>query len=85
MYFGPFAVAPRCKGQGLGRALLDEVERLSRLRGISEIEIRVVNHRSDLFPMYEKLGYDYCGESPYPKPEILTRPSHFLVMRKKLT
>lgn len=85
MYFGPFAVAPRYKGQGYGRILLDEVERLSRQKGLTEIEISVVNHRSDLFPMYEKLGYEYCGECPYPKPEILTRPAHFIIMRRKLT
>jgi predicted N-acetyltransferase YhbS len=85
MYFGPFAVSCRSQGKGVGKLLMSEVDRIARANGISYVDINVVNHRSDLLPMYAKLGYDDIGTiTEYPFPERLSRPAHFVNLRRKL-
>jgi GNAT superfamily N-acetyltransferase len=58
LYFGPFAVRPDCQGKGIGRIMLEEIERLTSLHSATAIDISVVNHRSDLLPWYTSLGKD---------------------------
>jgi len=68
LYFGPFAVDPSAQGAGVGRALLQHVEQLARSRGCHGLEITVVNCRSDILPMYERLGFVEVGTEPFPHP-----------------
>lgn len=86
LYFGPFAVHPEMQGRGIGKQMLYELERIAQEKKLSQMEIRVVNHRLDLIPWYESLGYEHTGSSEWPSAhlEVLTRPSHFLNMVKKL-
>jgi hypothetical protein len=48
------------------------------------VEIHVVNHRSDVLAMYERMGYVRFDEEPFPFPERCTRPSFFVLLRKEL-
>lgn len=80
LYFGPFA----SKRRGVGKILLEEAERIAKIRGCVSIDINVINVRTDVLPWYLKNGYVVIGEKPYPKPDSCTRNVHFLMMRKVL-
>mmetsp|Transcript_26083 Transcript_26083/g.43438 ORF Transcript_26083/g.43438 Transcript_26083/m.43438 type:complete len:124 (-) Transcript_26083:1016-1387(-) len=84
IYFGPLAVLPEKKGQGIGSLLMNEVYKIALSMGIHFIEIAVVNVRSDIIPMYERLGYRLCGEAPFPHPERLNRSVFFYIYQKSL-
>lgn len=84
VYFGPFAVSPRAQGRGVGRALMAHVEAFGRATGAANVEISVVNVRSDILPLYEKLGFVAVGTEPFPAPERCTREVHMVVLHKPL-
>jgi len=80
IHFGPFSVVKEFNGKGVGRALVAAVERIGREKRASNIEIYIINHRSDLFPLYEYWGFKDTGKRiEYPYPDRLTRPSSFFV------
>lgn len=81
-HFGPFAVAH--SGQGVGKALLVHLEAFALAAGASSLDIEVVQHRTDILPMYAKWGYVQYGEAPFPAPERVTRPCHFLLLRRAI-
>lgn len=62
-YFGMLAVEPRLQGKGLGKKLIQEVERRTRERGAREVRITVIELRYELIVAYEKLGYQSTGAS----------------------
>lgn len=67
--------------QGLGALLMDAIEHEARQQGVKSMACHVVNHRTDLFPFYERCGFRRTGvEEPFPDFVLprLTRPSHFL-------
>ena len=82
--FGPLAVSNVARGRGIGYKLMEEVERIGRERGVQIVDINVVNHRSDLFPYYDKLGFKTIGEGVFPHPERTTRDTFFYIMRRPL-
>ena len=82
IYFGPFAVRNELKGKGLGKRLIEQVERIALDKQIVEMEITVVNHRTDLFPYYEKMGFFVVASKEFEDIQGLTRPSLFVIMRK---
>lgn len=84
-YFGLLSVEPDRQGQGLGRKLIEEAEDFARENGCPVMEIRVLNVRTELPPLYEKLGYAVTRtqEAP-PNPNALI-PYHFIIMEKRLT
>jgi GNAT superfamily N-acetyltransferase len=86
LYFGPFAVLPEMQGRGIGKLMLNELNRIAKEKSLTHIEIKVVNHRTDLIPWYESLGYKHTSISDWPSShlDVLTRPTHFLHMVKKL-
>ncbi|WP_327006803.1 GNAT family N-acetyltransferase [Dactylosporangium sp. NBC_01737] len=67
-YFGMFAVDPRQQGNGLGRAVLAEAERVARDEwGAGELRMTVIVQREDLIGWYERRGFTRTGElSPFP-------------------
>jgi len=83
-YFGMLSVEPEAQGRGLSRLLIDASESLLRDRGCRQVEIEIVNLRTELPPFYEKFGYAKMEERPYPTPELSSRPCHFIVMTKPL-
>lgn len=87
----PFCVDPDRKGTGLGSRIMTALKTYARdeLKATT-LEINVINHRSDLFPMYEHLGFAYTGVTKAYSAENgfnerrLSRPSHFVYMQIKL-
>jgi ribosomal protein S18 acetylase RimI-like enzyme len=68
-YFGMFAVRPGRQGQGWGRQILAEAERLARDEwSASTMELSVLAQRPELIAWYERRGYRRTGEtSPFPR------------------
>jgi ribosomal protein S18 acetylase RimI-like enzyme len=91
VYIGMFAVRPGGQGQGVGRALLAEVERVSREElHRREARMTVLVQRTELIAWYERRGYQRTGEHepfPYDDPRMgLPRRDdlQFEVLRKQL-
>lgn len=87
--FGPFAVHPSAQGHGVGTALLDAVHERCRTAGCTHVQIEVVNHRTDLIPYYTARGYQQVGTAPCDAAHNcdesqITRPSHFILLRRDL-
>lgn len=55
------AVLSRFRGRGIGRALMEKIERYAAKSGVSEIVLHAQDHA---VPFYEKLGYRVQG-SPF--------------------
>lgn len=90
-HIGMFAVRPNAQARGLGRALLEEAERLARdVYGWNESELSVISLRKELIAWYERRGYSCTGEAqpfPYGDPRFglpRTNELRFAVMRKPL-
>jgi hypothetical protein len=48
------------------------------------MRIRVLNHRTELPPFYEKLGYHITGTEEVEQVATARMPYHFIVMEKEL-
>ena len=83
-YFGMLSVDPARQGEGLGRRLVVAAEDRCRRQGCREMEILVVDVRTELPPLYRRLGYVEVGTEPFPDTERAKRPCHFIVMVKPL-
>ena len=83
-YFGLLSVDPALQGRGLGHRLVAAAEERLREQGHREIEILVVDVRTELLPFYSKLGYRRVGEEPFAEGYELRVPCCFVVMRKSL-
>jgi GNAT superfamily N-acetyltransferase len=88
---GPFAVSAAQQGGGVGTRLLGALERAAAARGCATMRLSVVNHRTDVQPFYERRGYATVRTSEFLQAmanfdvaALLTRPSHFLIMEKRL-
>lgn len=67
-YFGMFAVSPGLQGQGIGKAMLAEAERLAR-EDFSQKRMRmsVIDLREELIAYYLRRGYRRTGiHKPFP-------------------
>lgn len=86
LYFGPFAVSPDMQGKRIGKTILQEIESIAKSNNINEIALSVVNHRTDLIPWYQSLGYQIIDTSPWPENEyhVLTKESFFYNMKRPL-
>ena len=82
-YFGLLSVAPDRKREGLGRQMIDAVEAHFRALGCRAVDMRVVNLRSELPPIYRRLGYVEQGTEPFNDPRAHV-PCHFIRMSKAL-
>lgn len=92
VYLGMFAVQPGRQGQGSGRQILAEAERISRLDWAAHTMVMtVVAQRLELIAWYERRGYLPTGETkafPYGDDRAgVPRRSdlHFVVLAKRLT
>lgn len=54
-------VDERCRGQGVGRALVETVERLARERVCKRLVVTTALRRTDAHAFYEKLGFTHTG------------------------
>lgn len=67
-YLGMLTVDPALQGAGLGRALIDQAERVAKDRfGAKRIEMTVIVQRTELIDWYVRRGYALTGERrPFP-------------------
>lgn len=67
-YFGMFSVRPDAQGNGAGRALLAEAERIARDEWhCRAMRMTVIDVRAELLAWYERRGYRRTGEyRPFP-------------------
>jgi GNAT superfamily N-acetyltransferase len=83
-YFGLLSVDPSRQGSGLGKKLVAAAEDYARRHGCGFMDIWVVNLRTELPPMYGRLGYVLTGTDPWPEAVPSKLPCHFLRMEKEL-
>lgn len=83
-YFGLLSVDPAHQGRGLGRKLIEQAEDFCCEAGCSLMQIRVLNHRTELPPFYEKLGYNTARIEEVEQVPSARMPYHFIVMEKIL-
>jgi ribosomal protein S18 acetylase RimI-like enzyme len=91
VYFGMFSVPPGRQGQGRGREILAEAERLAQADwGAKTMVMTVLAQRGELIAWYERRGYRRTGESrPFPYGDVRAgipkRPDlSFVVLAKPL-
>jgi GNAT superfamily N-acetyltransferase len=67
-YFGMFAVRPDAQGDGVGRLVLAEAERIARETWrCTYMAMTVIDLRAELIAWYERRGYHRTGEyKPFP-------------------
>lgn len=83
-YLGLLAVDPGRQKSGLGRRMVEAAEKYLKDAGCEFADLRVVNARAELQPIYERLGYSVSGIAPIPDTIPLKIPSYFTVMSKDL-
>jgi GNAT superfamily N-acetyltransferase len=83
-YFGMLSIDPARQGQGLGSQLIAAAEARCRDAGCREMELEVVNLRTELPPYYRRFGYVERGTRPFTDTDRASRPCHFIVMTKPL-
>jgi ribosomal protein S18 acetylase RimI-like enzyme len=85
-YLGMLAVDPAHQGRGLGRMMTEAGEERFRQTGCDAVDITVLNLRTELPPLYRKLGYVETGTEEF-HPSTPLKPGvecHCIVMSKKL-
>lgn len=85
-YLGLLSVDPDLQKSGLGRRMMAAAEEFAREMGSHHMDLTVVNLRTELPPLYRKLGYSENGTEPI-RPEMaarVTQPCHFIKMTKPL-
>ena len=83
-YFGLLSVDPEHQGRGLGKILIEQAEDFCREAGCTRMQIRVLNHRTELPPFYEKLGYHVARIEEVEQVPSALLPYNFILMEKKL-
>jgi N-acetylglutamate synthase-like GNAT family acetyltransferase len=85
-YLGLLSVEPGLQKTGLGRRLNAAAEEFAREMGSHRMELTVVNLRTELPPIYERLGYTVVRTEPIRKEmeARITQPCHFIRMAKAL-
>ncbi|PIQ38084.1 MAG: GNAT family N-acetyltransferase [Lysobacterales bacterium CG17_big_fil_post_rev_8_21_14_2_50_64_11] len=71
-YFGMFAVNPLAQGNGVGRQMLAEAERVARDEwGQTTLRMTVIDVRDTLIAWYQRRGYHRTGISkPFPYGDV---------------
>jgi GNAT superfamily N-acetyltransferase len=83
-HLGLVSVEPARQGEGLGAQLMAAAEAQCRAAGFHEMELRFINHRTELERFYTRMGFVPSGVT---EAAIATRvkvPFHFVQMTKEL-
>jgi N-acetylglutamate synthase-like GNAT family acetyltransferase len=85
-YLGLLSVDPGVQKTGLGRRLVAAAEEFAREMGSHQMDLTVVNLRTELPPFYRRLGYAEEGTQPIHEHMIsrVTQSCHFIRMSKRL-
>ena len=83
-YLGTLSVDPLRQKSGLGARMMREAESYVRAAGCKALDIRIVNLRTELPPIYRKFGFVETGTEVLRDTEKFTQPVHFIRMSKHL-
>ena len=83
-YFGMLSVEPSLQGRGVGRRLVEAVEKIFCDAGCKFSDMKIVNVRTELHDIYSRWGYVETGTAPYDDPHPTKIPVHFVHMSKRL-
>jgi GNAT superfamily N-acetyltransferase len=72
LYVRGMATLPSARGLGIGRLLLDHVERFARVGGYSQLFLRTTPFLRDAIRLYERFGFHALEEDP--RPELFGTP-----------
>ena len=84
-YFGMLSIDPSRQRMGVGRQLVDTVERYFRDAGCGFSDLKIVNVRTELHTLYHRWGYVDTGTGIYDDPTPTKIPVHFITMSKPLS
>lgn len=65
VYLGRLAVLPSYRHRGLGRALIEHVERRARALGVRRVQLGLRLVLTDLRAYYERLGYRFVRQGAH--------------------
>jgi len=83
-HLGLVSVDPTRQGQGLGSQLMNAVEAHCRQAGFREMELRFINHRTEIERFYTRLGFARTGLTEPVTNHRVKVPFHFVQMVKQL-
>lgn len=83
-YFGMLSVDPSRQHMGLGHQLIAAAENYFRDAGCRFSDLKIVDVRSELLALYQRLGYAETGTAKYDDPVPTKIPVHFVEMSKQL-
>ena len=67
LYFGMLTVEPSSQARGLGKSMLEHIEKIARQEGLVRIRLTVIPTRTELIAFYERRGYVETGRfEPFP-------------------
>ncbi len=84
-YFGMLSIDPSRQRTGLGRQLVDAVEKYFRDAGCKFSDLKIVDVRTELHELYRRWGYADTGTAIYDDPTPTKIPVHFITMSKLLS
>ena len=83
-HLGLVSVDPPLQQTGLGTRLMSAVEDHCRAAGFREMELRFINHRTELQRFYTRAGFHPTGLEETPTMHSTKVPFHFVQMTKSL-
>jgi len=84
-YLGLLSVQPARQGSGIGRQLVAAAENFAAQSGSRIMDLRVISARAgQLLPFYQRLGYKFVRNEPFPSDLATKAPSHYILMSKSL-
>jgi GNAT superfamily N-acetyltransferase len=83
-YIGLLAVEPAGQKKGIGKRMMREAESYARAAGSKFADLRTVDLRTELLPIYRSLGYVETGTESADVIPNLKLPVHFVRMSKTL-
>jgi len=83
-YVGLLSIDPAHQHDGLGTEWMAAAEKRCREAGSEGVDLRFINHRTELLRFYSKLGYRENGTAPFPETARMKMPFHFIQMSKEL-
>ena len=81
---GLLGVQPGRQKSGFGSRLATAAEDFLRKAGCEAVDLRIISARTELPPIYERLGYVASGTAPIPNSIPLKVPSYFIILSKRL-
>ena len=84
-YFGMLSIDPHRQRTGIGRQIIDFVEKTFREANCRFCDLKIVDVRTELHALYHRLGYVDTGTAVYDDPTPTKIPVHFITMSKPLS